>query len=79
MDYKAFVESGRTLLKDTKLPRKIPAKKEKVSKVEAMTGIAPGNDNPYDVFVRKAINDKLKPKEVLEKINQFIEVEEAKL
>ena len=79
MDFKSFIESGRTLLKDTKLPRKMLGKKEKVSKAEVMTGVAPGNDNPYDVFVRKAINDKMKPKEVLEKINQFIEVEEAKL
>ena len=80
MDFKKFLESGRTLLVDTKLPSKMPAKKEKVS-IAQVTGLGgpAGNDNPYDVFVRKAINEKMKPREVVEKLQKFIEIEEAKL
>ena len=82
MDFKTFLESGRTLLKDTKLPRKSfvgKGKKEKVSKAEMMTGKPMGSDDPYDVFVRKATHEKPKAKEMLEHIGRFIEVEEAKL
>ena len=75
MDFKKFLESGRALLVDTKLRGKLPAKKEKIEPL----GSPAGSDNPYDVFVRKAINEKMKSKDVVESIKKFIDIEEAKL
>jgi hypothetical protein len=69
---KDFMKSGKTLIIDTKSPRKTlkPTKKASLSAVE---------DCPHAVFVRRVIQEKPKPKELLKDIKRFIESAEAEL
>jgi len=73
---KAFLESGRALVADTKTPRKLPPKDQKVSKAEVLTGKAPDDSDPYRVFVKKTVTEKPKRKDVVEAFKRFIVAEE---
>lgn len=78
MDVRAFFQSGKSLLADTKAPRKINTigERKKAAKAE-MSG--PGLDDPHAVFVRKVTTEKPKPKEVVEQLKRFIAAAEATL
>ena len=69
---KDFMKSGKTLIVDTKSPRKTlqPSKKASLSVME---------DDPHAVFVRRVIQEKPKTKELLKDIKRFIESAEAEL
>ena len=79
MDVRAFFQSGKSLLADTKAPRKVTTagERKKAAKAAEMTG--PGLDDPHAVFVRKVTTEKPKPKEVVEQIKRFIAAAEAAL
>jgi len=76
---KHFLESGRSILRDTKMPRKIPANVEKKGKGAAQLKQSPLSDDPHKVFVRKVSQEKPKPKELLEQIKRFIAAAEEDL
>jgi hypothetical protein len=76
---KALFESGRTLLADTKMPRKLPTKSQKVSKSEAMGAPTPAETDPYKVFIKKCVLEKPKKKEVLDSLKRFIVAAEAEV
>jgi hypothetical protein len=73
--YKSFLESGRHLVMDTKMPRKVGAKPPPI----AMTGGGPGSDDPHKTFVKNAITSKPKKTELVEDIKKFIKTAEAHL
>ena len=73
---KAFLESGRALVGDTKTPRKAPAKAEKVSKAQVMGTPAPEDNDPYRVFAKKVVSEKPKKKDMIEAFKRFIVMEE---
>ena len=75
---KALFESGKTLLTDTKSPRKpAPAKGKKGPATKDMTG--PPETDPFKIFVRKCVDEKRKKPEIVEDIKRFIKVAEDAL
>ena len=80
-DYlKDILASGKRLLTDTKTPKQIkvvPAGgKGKLSNPAA--GSAPESD-PHKVFVKRAIQEKLKKAEIVKQLQKFCDDEDAKL
>lgn len=74
-----FLESGRTLLKDTKMPRRAAPAAKKVEKGAAKPLAAPASDDPHRVFVRKCVGEKPKKSEVVEMMQRFIDQAEEDL
>ena len=72
---KNFLQSGKSLISDTKAPRKV-GKKEKAP-LPSMTG--PEETDPYKVFIRKTCNELPKKAEVVEELKRFIARSEAEL
>lgn len=70
--FKNFLQTGRTILRDTKMPRKIPVKVEKKGKEAHQLKQSPVSDDPHKVFVRKVVAEKPKKKDILEQIKRFI-------
>ena len=76
---KALLESGRSLLTDTKQPRKpAPAKGEKRGPATKNLAAIPETD-PFKIFVRKCVDEKRKKAEVVEDIKRFIKTAEDAL
>jgi len=69
---KAFFDSGRKLLIDTKLPKLTPSKAPK--KMDT-----PLEGDPHKVFVRRVIQEKPKAKELVEDMKKFITAAEEQL
>ena len=69
---KAFVESGRRLLVDTKQRKAAGAKKPNPSK----DLIEPAETDPYRVFVRRVIAERPGKAEMLKDIQRFIKAAE---
>lgn len=69
-----FLSSGKQLIEDTKVPRKVSAKQQKAvqSKPEEL-------GDPHKVFIRRTIQDKPKKAEIVKEFERFIKVEEDKL
>lgn len=75
---KALFESGKSLLTDTKQPRKpTPAKEKKGPATKDMAG--PPETDPFKIFVRKCVNEKRKKSEIIEDIQRFIKTAEEAL
>lgn len=74
---RAFLESGRKLITDSKTPR-MPQKKKQVSLAEA-TGSAPAETDPHKIFVKRTIDEKPKKSELLKDIHKFIVMAEKDL
>ena len=77
--FKNFLQSGRTILRDTKMPRKIPANVAKKGKEAHQLKESPVSDDPHKVFVRKVVTEKPKKKDILEQIKRFIVAAEENL
>lgn len=74
---KNFFDSKKALIKDTKL---IGSKKQKVTVPKAGKDMnKPLDDDPYRRFASSAIKDKPSKKDLIEKVQQFIDAEEAQL
>ena len=69
--FKNFLQSGRTILRDTKQPRKMHPKVEKGKEAHRLKQ-SPVSDDPHKVFVRKVVAEKPKKKDMLEQIKRFI-------
>ena len=76
---KALFESGKTLLTDTKQPRKpAPGKKGKRGPAtKDMTG--PPETDPFRIFIRKCVDEKRKKADIVEDIKRFIKTAEEAL
>ena len=70
--YKQFIESGRTLISDTKQVKKVAVKQQKPMKEE-------DKGDPHKVFVRNTIGSLPSKADLLVEVKKFIEIEEAKL
>jgi hypothetical protein len=67
---KEFINSGRTIISDTKTPRQIkPKERAKPDEI----------GDPHKMFVRQTIQTKPKKLELVEEFKKFIKLEEAKL
>jgi hypothetical protein len=75
MDFKAFQESGRRLLVDTKQRKAKGAKKPDPSK----DLIAPAETDPYRVFVRRVVSERPGKAEIVKDIERFIKAAEELL
>jgi hypothetical protein len=75
---KSFLDMKKNLVLDTKLPS---VKKQKTAVVKGpKTGPEVQHDtDPYRRFANSCIKDKPSKKDLVEKIEQFIQAEEAKL
>lgn len=73
---KAFLSSGKALLADTKTPRKVAPKTQKLKK-EALGG--PPETDPYRVFIKRVIDSKPGKKDMVKEFKMFIEGAEAAL
>ena len=62
-----ILSSGRTLLADTKAPKRTK---------KPLPSVTPTDEDPHKVFVRRTIEEKPKAKEVVEEIKKFIKSEE---
>jgi hypothetical protein len=69
--FKEFLESGRKLLGDTKLPRQKPTAK---AKDPAKMDEHPGDS--HQVFVKRTISELPKKSEIVEEIKKFVAVAE---
>jgi hypothetical protein len=72
-----LLKSGKTLLKDTKLPA-TKEKREVVAKSSSQP-TTPADSDPHKVFIKKTVSDKPKKLEVVESLKRFITAEESKL
>jgi len=79
-DYlKEFLASGKKLLTDTKAPKPPkPPSKTKGKLTSPAEGSSVGSD-PHKVFVKRAIDEKLKPAEIVKQIQKFCDAEDALL
>ena len=62
-----YLNSGRHLLMDTKMPRKIGAKPKKIDDPES---------DPHKIFVRRCVAEKPKKKDIVDDIKKFIKAAE---
>ena len=76
---KALFESGKSLLTDTKQPRKPTAAKvgKKGPATKDLAG--PPETDPFKIFARKCVNEKRKKTEMVEDIKRFIKTAEEAL
>ena len=79
-DYlKEFLASGKKLLTDTKTPKhKVTASSKGKPQRPAAAGSIAETD-PHKIFVKRAIQEKLKKEEVVKQIQKFCDEEDAKL
>lgn len=74
--FQHFLQSGRTLVADTKGPRRpIGGDKQKAS----AAGFDTTETDPYRIFSRKMILEKPSKADVVKEIRRFIEMAEAAL
>ena len=73
-----FLETKKNLILDTKLPS-IRKQKTEVPKVPKSMQERPIENDPYKKFANTVIKDKPTKKDIIEKIQSFIDAEEAKL
>lgn len=73
--FKEFLASGRTLLLDTKTPRKVVPASRKIKKEDM--GIA--ETDPYKAFVRRVVQEKPKKTEIVKELKRFAEAAESQL
>lgn len=64
-----FLKSGKKLLDDTKAPKRMK-KQPDLSEMET---------DPHRVFVKRTINEKPKPKDLVKELKRFIDAAEAEL
>ena len=73
---KDFLASGKALLTDTKTPRKVAAKTQKLKK-EALGG--PPETDPFKIFVKRVVDAKPPKKEMVAEFKRFISAAESEL
>lgn len=73
--WKEFLTSGRTLLLDTKTPRKVVPKARQIKKEDM--GVV--ETDPYKVFVKRVVQDKPKKTELVKEFKRFADAAEAAL
>jgi hypothetical protein len=69
--YKSFMESGRSMILDTKIPRKVGTKPPPIAMA------AGGESDPHKVFVKNTISSKPKKGDLVKDIERFIKQAEA--
>lgn len=68
-----LLKSGRTILEDTKAPRKIEMKKKK----SAPPPDTPTDNDPHKVLIRKTIQEQPKKSVLVDEFKRFIDSAEA--
>ena len=78
-DYlKEILTSGRQILADTKTPKQIKPVGGKGKVPNPAAGSGPETD-PHKIFVKRAIQEKLKKMEIKDQIQKFCDEEDKKL
>ena len=75
---KSFLDTKKNLVLDTKLPA-VRKQKTEVPKVPKSMQERPIENDPYRKFANTVIKDKPTKKDIIEKIQSFIDAEEALL
>jgi len=75
---KNFLDTKKNLVLDTKLPG-VKKQKTQVVKPEKNMLEKPTESDPYRAFANSVVKDKPSKKDLIEKIEVFIQAEEAKL
>lgn len=79
-DYlKEFLASGKKLLTDTKTPKQVKVVAKGTGKVTAPAAGSGPETDPHKIFVKRAIQEKLKKTEIVKEIQKFCDAEDAKL
>jgi len=80
-DYlKDLLASGKKILADTKQPRKTPTATTSDGKKKPVPPMnTPTESDPHKNFVKRTIQEKPKPKALVEEMKRFIESAEAEL
>ena len=74
-----FLSSGKELLVDTKVRKKVVPEKGKKTLPEPAKGSSIDSSDPHEVFVKKSIADKPKKADIVKQIQKFCREEDAKL
>ena len=69
---KRMIDSGINLLSDTKMPRKANQVKKATVSPEDM-------GNPYEVFIKRTINEKPSKEDIIKELERFIKVKEKEI
>jgi len=72
---KNMLDSGKLLIRDTKIPGQ---KKQETKKIKA-PGLETVEKDPHKKFVKSVVKDSLGKKEIVEFLNDFIKQAEAEL
>lgn len=75
---KDLFASGRTILSDSK-QRKAPAPGKSKKGPATANLAAPPETDPYRIFIRKCVNEKIKKADMVKDIERFIKVAEDAL
>jgi hypothetical protein len=80
-DYlKSLLASGKVLLQDTKVPKQIKTPTGGKGKLpEPARGTMPNETDPHRIFVKRAIQERLKKIEIKQEIQKFCDAEDEKL
>lgn len=78
--FKDLMKQGKQLLADTKTPKQLnPVVKKDKTLTNPAAGSMPGETNPHKIFVARAINEKLKAKDIVKEFQKICDSEDAKL
>ena len=78
--FKDLMSQGKQLLGDTKTPKQLqPKKKADKTLTPAAAGSMPGETDRHKIFVARAINEKLKAKDIVKEFQKICDSEDAKL
>jgi len=69
---KSLEESGRKIIGDTKIPRKAQVQKKQTLTPDEM-------GDPYEVFIKRTINDKPPKEDIVKELERFIKVKEKEI
>ena len=78
--FKDLMKQGKQLLGDTKMPKQLqPKKKADKTLTPAAAGSIPGETDPHKILITRAINEKLKAKDLVKEFQKICDSEDAKL
>ena len=78
---KDLLASGKTFISDTKTPKQLKTvgKSDKKGIPNPAAGSMPGETDRHKIFISRAINEKLKAKDIVKEIQKICEDEDSKL
>lgn len=77
---KDLLASGKTFISDTKTPKQlVKAKSDKKGVANPAAGSMPGETDRHKIFISRAINEKMKAKDIVKEFQKICDDEDSKL